>query len=76
MDPVAFHTRRLQPYLLDLDPRIKAPSSTEVKKCLKCLADTIVFFVNNQQHKNGISVIIRLAYLKLQLSQYVEERDS
>ena len=34
------------------------------------------FFVNNQQHKNDISVNTHLAYLKLQLSQNVEERDS
>ena len=34
------------------------------------------FFVNNQQLKNYISVNTYLAYLKLQLSQNIEERNS
>ena len=34
------------------------------------------FFVNNQQHKNGISVNIHLAYLQVQFFQNVEEINS
>ena len=36
----------------------------------------IDFFLNNQQHKNYISVDTPLAYLKWQITQNVEKRNS
>ena len=43
---------------------------------IDALVIEILVFVNNQQHKNGRSFNTHWTYLKLQLSQNVEERNS
>ena len=48
----------------------KASSSAETSWRL------LEFFINNQKHKNDISVKIHLAYLLVQFFQNVEERNS